>query len=148
MTTGTSSVRQDVSENSSTSTSQQSNLSSVGATANNVQSTTNSPEIDFIIKHINTVQKPPTPSQIKANGEVKLAEAEAIKIEIDAKNKRIVLFIIGIISILLTLFGCFMFVFSPDNAQNVWVIIGPIIIACTSGTIGFLTGEKQSASKE
>lgn len=146
MTTSSSGVGTSLNQNSSASTSQSTRISSSDTTSTSAQSTTYSPEVDLILNHINAIQKPQTPAQIKATGDVKKVEAEAKKIVLEVRNKTIVLIIIGIIAISLTLFGCAMFVFKPESAQSIWVIIGPIIIACTSGTIGFLTGEKQGAN--
>lgn len=128
--------------NTSTSTSGTSQITSRDSVSKGNQTTTYSPEVDYIIKYISSLQKPQTAAQIKASGEMKISEAEAKKILGEVRHKTIVLVIIGIIAVTLTLFGCLMFIVNPEIAQSVWVIIGPIIIACTSGTIGFLTGEK------
>ncbi len=135
-------------QSTSSSSSSSSSRTAETDTGNIASSTTNSPEIDLIIKHITSTKKPQTVGQIKATGEVKLVEAEAKKIVGDIKHKTIVLVIIGIIAISLTLFGCSVFIWRPEISKDVWVVIGPIIIACTSGTIGFLTGEKHNANNQ
>lgn len=72
--------------------------------------------------------KPRTPAQIRAEGDIK------VKIG--------VLWFVGVISGLLALFGGSTFLLHPDNAKDIWVIIGPIISAAVTGVVAFLTGEK------
>jgi hypothetical protein len=121
---------------------------SLGATATSSSTTLNSAEYEAIMKYIATMQKPPTAGQIKAEAEVKRVEAEVSRIKGDSRNKTIVICMIGIIAILLTIFGCYIFVENPQISKDVWVVIGPIIIGCTSGTIGFLTGERKGSAQE
>ncbi|MFE3973274.1 MULTISPECIES: hypothetical protein [unclassified Peribacillus] len=132
----------------STSSSSTSSSSSTTAPSMEPSSATNTVIQEAFLKQYIANNKPQTAAQIKATGEVKLAEAEAKRIEGESKNKSIVLYIVGIISILLALFGCTIFIVKPDISKDVWVVIGPIITAGMTGTMGFLTGEKQGAAKE
>lgn len=75
--------------------------------------------------------KPKTPAQIKAAGEVKVKVG--------------VLWLVGTTSAVLALFGGVAFFTIPEKAQDLWVIIGPIITAALTGTLGYLTGEKNSS---
>ncbi|WP_153913041.1 hypothetical protein [Shewanella sp. TC10] len=77
--------------------------------------------------------KPRTPAQIKAAGDV------SVKIG--------VLWLVGITCGLLGVFGCIAFFMIPDNAKDLWVIIGPIITAGLTGTLAYLTGEKSGSGK-
>ncbi len=77
--------------------------------------------------------KPKSPAQIRAAGEVK------IKIG--------VLLVVGIICTILSIAGAFVLINTPEHAKDVWVIIGPIITAAITGTIGFFTGEKVGSGK-
>jgi len=60
----------------------------------------------------------------------------------DVKTKVGVLWFVGIICSLLIIGGFAVFFIRPDSAKDVWVIIGPIISAAVSGTVGFLAGER------
>jgi hypothetical protein len=127
---------------STTSTTSSSTMDLMNTTTNpGLYDTTNPGLYELMLKIYTETQKPQTPAQIRAAGEVKRIEGEM-------KNKFTVLIIIGIISVLLTLFGCITFIVNPKNAKDVWVFIGPIITAGISGTVGFLTGEKQGTNKE
>lgn len=84
-------------------------------------------------KLITESSKPKTPAQIKAAGDV------SVKIG--------VLWLVGITCGLLGMFGCVAFFINPDNAKDLWVIIGPIITAGLTGTLAYLTGEKSGSSK-
>ena len=73
-----------------------------------------------------------SPSIIKAHGEV--------------KTRIGVLWFEGIVCSLLILGGFSVFIFRPDAAKDVWVIIGPIISAAVTGTVSFLAAERASKS--
>lgn len=75
--------------------------------------------------------KPRTPAQIKAAGEV------TIKVG--------VLWVVGATCVVLAGFGGAMFFVNPTVAKDVWVIFGPIITAGITGTIGYLSGEKNAS---
>jgi H+/Cl- antiporter ClcA len=77
--------------------------------------------------------KPKTPAQIKAAGDV------SVKIG--------VLWLVGIVCGLLGTFGCVAFFVIPDSAKDLWVIVGPIITAGLTGTLAYLTGEKNGSGK-
>jgi hypothetical protein len=77
--------------------------------------------------------KPRTPAQIKAAGDV------SVKIG--------VLWLVGLTCGLLVTFGCAAFIIIPNNAKDLWVIIGPIITAGLTGTLAYLTGEKSGSGK-
>lgn len=77
--------------------------------------------------------KPRTPAQIKAAGDV------TVKVG--------VLWLVGIVCGLLGVFGCVAFFLIPDQAKDLWVIIGPIITAGLTGTLAYLTGEKSGSGK-
>ncbi|MFS0776263.1 hypothetical protein ABC255_09675 [Neobacillus sp. 3P2-tot-E-2] len=118
------------------------------STSSLTSTTLHSAEYEAIMKYIASMQKPPTAGQIKAEAEVKRVEAEVSRVKGDSRNKTIVICMIGIIAIILTIFGCYIFVKNPQISKDVWVVIGPIIIGCTSGTIGFLTGERKGSTQE
>ncbi|NMY90066.1 hypothetical protein [Pseudomonas oryzihabitans] len=75
--------------------------------------------------------KPRTPAAIKAAGDV------TVKIG--------VLWLVGVTCFVLSIFGGVMFFYNPGIAKDVWVIIGPIITAALTGTLGYLSGEKNSS---
>lgn len=75
--------------------------------------------------------KPKTPAAIKAAGDVKV--------------KMGVLWLVGIVCSVLSVLGCVMFFYDSGVAKDMWVIIGPIITAAMTGTLGYLTGEKNSS---
>ena len=77
--------------------------------------------------------KPRTPAQIKAAGDV------AVKVG--------VLWLVGFVCSLLAAFGGVAFLINPEHANDLWVIIGPIITAGLTGTLAYLTGEKSGSSK-
>ena len=81
------------------------------------------------IQQYSQQEKQLTPAQIRAQGEV--------------KTRIGVLWLVGIICTILGIFGGISFIVSPQNAKDVWVIIGPILSSAITGTIAFLTGEKQ-----
>lgn len=119
---------------------------SISGSQNNATSTTHPPGYEELLNRVAALSKPQTVGQIRAAGEAKIAEAEANKIKGEVTNKRLVLIMIGIITIILTVFGCYVFIKDKEIAKDVWVIIGPIITAGISGTIGFLTGERQASN--
>lgn len=82
---------------------------------------------------ITDAAKPKTPAQIRAAG--------------DVKTKLGVLWFTGIICSILSIFGGVAFIYSPEHAKDIWVIISPIITAGVTGTIAFLTGEKSGSNK-
>lgn len=84
------------------------------------------------------LNKPKTPAQIRAQGEVDIAQGEM-------DMKKFVLKIIGALTALLIIIGGAAFFIRPDNYKDLWVILGPIIATAISGTIGFLSGEKQGS---
>lgn len=84
-------------------------------------------------KLISDSAKPRTPAQIKAAGDV------TVKVG--------VLWLVGIVCGLLGVFGCVAFLLIPDQAKDLWVIIGPIITAGLTGTLAYLTGEKSGSNK-
>lgn len=136
------------STNLTSSTSGTTNPSTISQITGNIN-VTNTPEyLALMEKYRDELQKPQTPAQIKATAQVTLAVAEAKRISGEVRNKFTVLIIIGTIIFLLASFGCYVFIKSPEISKDVWVIIGPIITAGLSGTVGFLTGEKQGANKE
>lgn len=74
-------------------------------------------------------KKPKTLSQIKIEGKISL--------------KKAVMWVVGIVSGILALFGMLSFFIKPDISKDIWIIIGPIItLALTGLIIVFLTGEK------
>lgn len=108
----------------------------------NTRSSTNTTEIspsstkmptqeEAYLKLLKDTVKPETPAQIRARGDIKIRIG--------------VLIFVGIICSILSIIGGISFITSPENAKDVWVIIGPIISGAVTGTIGFLTGEKSSA---
>ena len=84
-------------------------------------------------KAIADATKPKTPAQIRAAGDVKVKVG--------------VLWLVGVTCAILSLFGGLVFINTPDNAKDFWVIIAPIITAGVTGTIAFLTGEKSGSGK-
>lgn len=130
-------------ESSNSSTISSSSSSSVASQPAENLSATNTPEYIALLQKYTETQKPKTPAQIRASAEVTRAEAEAKRMDGEVRNKLVVLIIVGVITFLLSGFGCYIFVAKPEIAKDVWVVIGPIITAGISGTIGFLSGEKQ-----
>jgi len=84
-------------------------------------------------KAIADAAKPRTPAQIRAAGDVKVKVG--------------VLWLVGVTCSILSIFGGIVFINTPDNAKDFWLIITPIITAGVTGTIAFLTGEKSSSGK-
>lgn len=82
---------------------------------------------------LDEAQKPKTPAQIRAAGDVKVKVG--------------VLWLVGVTSAILSLFGGAVFIIKPENAKDIWVIIAPIITAGVTGTLAFLTGEKSGGGK-
>lgn len=77
--------------------------------------------------------KPQTVGQIRAQGEV---------------NTRLgVLWFVGVVCLALIILGGVTFIINPESAKDVWVVIGPIISSAVTGTVAFLTGEKQGSKK-
>jgi hypothetical protein len=60
----------------------------------------------------------------------------------DVKARIGVLWLVGAILGILAIGGICAFFFKPDNAKDIWVIIGPIISAGITGTVAFLSGER------
>lgn len=77
--------------------------------------------------------KPKSPAQIRAAGEVKVKVG--------------VLWVVGVTTAILSIFGGAVFWAHPDSAKDIWVIIGPIITAGITGIVSFMNGEKAGASK-
>jgi hypothetical protein len=71
-----------------------------------------------------------TTEQIKAHGEV--------------KTRIGVLWFVGIICAILSLGGVAAFFVNPQNAKDIWVIIGPIISAGVSGIVSYSAGENSA----
>lgn len=84
-------------------------------------------------KVIADLQKPRTPAQIKAAGDISV--------------KLGVLWLVGTVCAILGISGCVAFFVLPNNAKDLWVIIGPIITAGLTGTIAYLTGEKNGSGR-
>ncbi len=82
---------------------------------------------------LEAARKPRTPAQIKAYGDIK------VKIG--------VLWFVGAVCSILSIFGGAIFFKSPDSGKDIWVIIGPIITAAVTGTLAYLTGEKNAGNK-
>lgn len=89
-------------------------------------------EVAYYQKIIENI-KPQTPAQIKAHGEV--------------KTKIGVLWFIGSVCISLILIGGIAMIVNPQQAKDIWIIIGPILSSAVMGTIAFLTGEKMTSKK-
>lgn len=70
--------------------------------------------------------------------------SENIRTRGDAKARVGVLWLVGVILSILAIGGVCAFFFKPENAKDIWVIIGPIISAGISGTVAFLSGERSS----
>jgi hypothetical protein len=108
-----------------TSTSQSSFSSSSSAQPNELQA--------WQQKALADAGKPKTPAQIRAAGDIKVKVG--------------VLWLVGITCSILSIFGGIVFINTPDQAKDFWLIITPIITAGVTGTIAFLTGEKSSSNK-
>ena len=74
-----------------------------------------------------TVRSSPTTAEIYARG--------------DVTTRVVVVAGVLIIVVILVLGGLFISYTQPDRTKDVWVIIGPLISAALSGTIGFIAGE-------
>lgn len=111
-----------IDETSSTSTSTAQSFESM--------SSTNTPAYDAIIKQLS---KPQTTAQIKAHGEV--------------KTKIAILWFIGVVCGLLIIIGGIALIMDPENAKNVWVIIGPILSSAITGTVAYFSGGNSPSSK-
>lgn len=101
--------------------------------APNIPSSSSLPPSDFQAwqRTMEEANKPRTPAAIKAAGDVK------VKIG--------VLWMIGVTCTVLSAFGGVMFFYNPSVAKDVWVITGPIITAALTGTLGYLSGEKNAS---
>lgn len=82
---------------------------------------------------VTNAQKPQSAAQIKAAGDVKVKVG--------------VLWLVGFFCTVLGAFGGIVFIKTPEHAKDFWVIIGPIISAAMTGTVAYLTGDKQSSGK-
>ena len=110
-----------------------SNTSSSNTPNTQLSSTSTVTETVAYINQLNSQNKPPTIAHMKAKGDIKF--------------RMTVLWFVGLICAMLTIFGCSIFMFNPGIAKDVWVIIGPILSSAITGTIAYLTGEKQNSKK-
>lgn len=69
---------------------------------------------------------------------------EQIKAHGDVKTRIGVLWFVGTICAILSLGGVTAFFVNPENAKDIWVIIGPIISAGVSGIVSYSAGENNS----
>ncbi|MEK4283212.1 hypothetical protein [Ureibacillus sp. FSL K6-0165] len=102
--------------------------SSTTTTNNYNQSSTNTPEYNQLLKMYLDTQKPMTPTQIKAHGEV--------------KTRIGILWFVGIVCALLIIIGGISIFKDPNSAKDVWVIIGPILSSAVTGTVAYFTIDK------
>lgn len=96
-------------------------------------SATNTAAYEMLLKQYTSSQKPLTAAQIRANGEV--------------KTRLGILWFVGVISVLLIAIGGISILKDPQNAKDVWVIIGPLISSAITGTVAYFTGERNSSQK-
>jgi hypothetical protein len=73
------------------------------------------------------------------------ATTDAIRAHGEVKVRTGVLWLVGIISGILTVGGLLAFFFRPDEAKDIWVIIGPIITAGVAGSVAFLSGGRSKS---
>lgn len=95
-------------------------------------STSITPELAYL-KQISQLNKPQTVAQIKAQGEV--------------KTKIGVIWFVGTICVMLIIIGGISMIVTPQYMKDVWIVIGPILSSAITGTVAFLTGEKQGSNK-
>jgi hypothetical protein len=67
---------------------------------------------------------------------------EAIRAHGEIKIRAGVLWLVGTVCSILAIGGLLAFFIRPDQAKDIWVIIGPIISAGVAGVVAFLSGER------
>ena len=82
--------------------------------------------------NISSGESSETTAIIKAHGNVKISIG--------------VLWFVGVICVILALGGIIAFIFTPDSAKDLWLIIGPIISSAIVGSITYLSGENKKNS--
>ena len=67
---------------------------------------------------------------------------EEISAHGDVRVRVAIIRLVTIVTAVLALGGVAAWFWKPENAKELWIIIGPIISAAVSGLIGFLAGER------
>jgi len=70
--------------------------------------------------------------------------ADQIRAHGEFRTRIAIIWLVGVLCGGLALGGIIAFFIKPESSKDLWVIIGPIISAGVSGTVGFFAGERKS----
>ena len=99
----------------------------------NAASSTNSYNNDDITKLLATMYQPLTANQIKAQGEV--------------KTRTGIIWFVGIIIVLIIIFGGVFSLIYPDKFKDTWAIFAPIVSSAVTGALTyFITDQNKSSN--
>jgi ABC-type proline/glycine betaine transport system permease subunit len=76
---------------------------------------------------------------------MKTNSSDEIYAQGDVRIRLIVVIGVFVVATVLGVGGIWFAIAQPDKARDFWIIIGPVITAAISGSLGFLAGRRHAA---